>query len=264
PDDRPPKDIHLLATIKQASARAGGSVISPLTGRAEIRHEDIMEKVRKPKSPSYVCIVIDTGGGAVEDLKVKSVIPTVLSILKASYERRDQVGMVFCSGNRPKLTETFTTDVERLSASIRETKFGGLTPLASGILMGQEYLRKKVGDRGGAVPILIVVSDGTANVPMYAGGHIRRELEKVAKYLRENKTNLYVIDVSLDGNHLVRQFSVDGGGLYYHPAFLSYIAKMEASKALLESFAKGDKEDAKEKGRDFLARLTGSKQPQEP
>jgi len=91
---------------------------------------------------------------------------------------------------------------------------------------------------------------------------VRRELEKVSKFLADQKTNLYVIDVSLDGNHLVRQLALDAGGMYYHPSFLAYIAKMEASKALLESFARGDREGAAEKGREFLARLTGAKQAQ--
>jgi magnesium chelatase subunit D len=245
--------------VKAATARAGGRVLDPLTGRAEILRVDIMEKVRKPKSPSYVCMVIDTGGGAEEDIKVRSVIPAVLSVLKASYERRDQVGIVYCQGNRPRLAETFTTDVDRLSASIRQANFEGLTPLASGLMMGEEYLRKKVGDRGGAVPILILISDGTANVPMAPGGHIRRELEKVARYLRSMKVNLYVIDVSLDGSHLVRQFALEGGGMYYHPTFLSYMAKMEASKALLNSFAKGDRDETREKGKEFLARIIGRK-----
>lgn len=205
--------------------------------------------------PTFMNLVVDIGSSLDEEMKIRCVLPTVRSVLQAAYERRDQVSLVTASGNRAAILVNFTTDVEHASMRLRSIKFGGLSPLASGIVTGYEYLSKKVGDRGAAIPILVILTDGTANVPMYPGGHIRRELDRLLMHLSKGKALILIVDTSVEGSHAVREFALKCAGRYYHPPFIRFIERMKSSKDLLKSFSVGDKEALVKQSRDFLKKV---------
>jgi len=252
-EGKPVKDIAILPTIRAAACRA--LTEDEETDRLTIKPEDLRIRIRRAKMPTFLTLVVDVGSSLDEEMKIRCVLPSVRSVLQAAYERRDQVSVVTASGNKATLLVNFTTDVEYASMRLRAIRFGGLTPLASGIVTGYECLSKKVGDRGGAIPILIIMTDGTANVPLYPGGNIRRELDRLFLHLAKSKVLIFIIDTSVDGSHIVREFALKCNARYYHPPFLRFIEKMKTSKELLKSFALGDKEKLLKQSKEFLKRV---------
>ncbi|OYT52192.1 hypothetical protein B6U66_02635 [Candidatus Bathyarchaeota archaeon ex4484_135] len=60
--------------------------------------------------------------------------------------------------------------------------FDGLTPLASGILLGLRVLREEVARNPNTIPVLVLVTDGGANVPLHVD---YSAFSKMSKDLRD-------------------------------------------------------------------------------
>ncbi|MEM3444685.1 MAG: VWA domain-containing protein [Thermoplasmata archaeon] len=243
-----PQDIALLPTIRVAAAkgrRGNGRFV------VEIRKEDIQEKIRKTRTPVYLCFVVDTSGYEEPEIRGKIVSSLVISMLKDAYERRDQVALVTFSGNHATIQCNFTTDVEYVGSFMKRVEFGGLTPLGSGLMTGLNLLHAKVGDRVGVVPILILLTTGTANVPITPGGNIRRELLGVCRLIWNSGYKVLVVDISERGSNLAREIALLTGGRYYHPQNLRY-QKVVLTRNLLDALRTKDLKAAIEAGKKFL------------
>jgi len=214
-------ELAILPTIRSA-AMSKKIKRDPETKRIQIPRESFMEKVKKSRIPVFVCIVVDASGSLPIEIRESRTIPIVLTILKAAYERRDSVSVVTFSGDKANTLLSFTTDVEYANQLVRSIHFGGLTPLASGIMTGLTLLRKKIGDRATAVPIMIVLTNGKTNVPLEHGGNIRRELTTVCRMVRVYNIKSLFIDTSIHGSIRVRELAMLCGGKYYHPLFAGY------------------------------------------
>ncbi|MCX8173919.1 MAG: VWA domain-containing protein [Thermoplasmata archaeon] len=243
-----PQDIALLPTIRVAAAkgRRGNSRFV-----VEIRKEDFQEKIRKTRTPVYLCFVVDTSGYEEPEIRGKIVSSLVISMLKDAYERRDQVALVTFSGNHATVQCNFTTDVEYVGSYMKNVEFGGLTPLGSGLMTGLNVLHAKVGDRVGVVPILILLTTGTANVPVTPGGNIRRELLGICRLIWNSGYKVLVVDISERGSNLAREIALLTGGRYYHPQNLRY-QKVVLTRNLLDALRTKDLKTAIEASKKFL------------
>lgn len=243
-----PQDIALLPTIRVAAAkgRRGNSKFV-----VEIKKEDFQEKIRKTRTPVYLCFVVDTSGYEEPEIRGKIVSSLVISMLKDAYERRDQVALVTYSGNHATVQCNFTTDVEYVGSYMKNVEFGGLTPLGSGLMTGLNVLHAKVGDRVGVVPILILLTTGNANVPITPGGNIRRELLSICRLIWNSGYKVLVVDISERGSNLAREIALLTGGRYYHPQNLRY-QKVALTRNLLDALRTKDLKSAIEASKKFL------------
>ncbi len=210
-------ELAILPTVRNAALNKKIKR-DPTTKRIQIPRDLFMEKVKKSRIPIFVCIVADTSGSLPMEIRESRTVPLILTILKAAYERRDSVSVTTFSGDKANTLLQFTTDVEYANQLVRAIHFGGLTPLASGLMTGLTLLRKKIGDRAMAVPILIVLTNGKTNVPLEHGGNIRRELSMVCRMIRVFGLKSIFIDTSVHGTIRVRELAMLCGGKYYHPA----------------------------------------------
>ena len=102
--------------------------------------------------------------------------------------------------------------------------------MASGMLVGLDTLIREVKKEPSAVPIMVIVTDGTANVPLNLGGSIKREIVQVCSQVVANKVNVLVVDISESGSVLAMAVSDTCEGRYYHPRSLSKEALYSAIK----------------------------------
>jgi len=107
--------------------------------------------------------------------------------------------------------------------------------MASGILTGVQTILQELKREPSAVPIMILVTDGTANVPLHRGGSIERELLQVCKGVTDYRINMLVVDISRNGSDLAEKLADVACGKYYHPVLLS--------KETLYSAIKGERDD---------------------
>ena len=207
-------DIAIAPTVRAAAHHAKD-------GKIEIKKGDIREKVRRRRISSLINIVFDTSGSMDESDKVQITTSVVLALLKDAYQRRDRVSLVTYSGRSGELVLPFTSSVEAAKRYLEKVPFGGTTPMASGMLRGLDTLIREVKKEPSAVPIMILVTDGTANSPLHLGGNIRREIRQVCKQIADHRVNILVVDISATGSMLAKEVAMKSNGSYYHPMSLS-------------------------------------------
>ncbi|MGM0770316.1 MAG: VWA domain-containing protein [Halobacteriota archaeon] len=207
-------DIAIAPTIRAAAHRA-------VEGKITITKGDMREKIRRRRISTLINIVFDTSGSMDESEKIKVTTDVVLALLKDAYQRRDRVSLVTYSGREGGLVLPFTSSVESAKRYLETVPFGGTTPMASGMLTGLETLLQELKREPAAVPIMILVTDGTANVPLRLGGNIKRELMQVCRRIADQKVNMLVVDISNEGSELAGELAEVAGGRYYHPVLLS-------------------------------------------
>jgi magnesium chelatase subunit D len=120
--------------------------------------------------------------------------------------------------------------VEAAKRYLEKVPFGGTTPMASGMLRGLDTLVREVKKEPSAVPIMILVTDGTANSPLHLGGNIKREIRQVCKQIADHRVNILVVDISATGSMLAKEVAMKSNGSYYHPMSLSKEALYSAIK----------------------------------
>jgi len=216
-------DIAIAPTVRAAAHHAKD-------GKIEIKKGDIREKVRRRRISSLINIVFDTSGSMDESDKVQITTGVVLALLKDAYQRRDRVSLVTYSGRTGELVLPFTSSVEAAKRYLEKVPFGGTTPMASGLLRGLDTLVREVKKEPSAVPIMILVTDGTANSPLHLGGNIKREIMQVCKQVADHRVNILVVDISATGSMLAKEVAMKSNGSYYHPMSLSKEALYSAIK----------------------------------
>ncbi|NPE28144.1 VWA domain-containing protein [Methanococcoides sp. SA1] len=221
-------DIAIAPTVRAAAYHAKD-------GKINIKKSDIREKIRRRRISTLINIVFDTSDSMDEKEKIKITTDVVLALLKDAYQRRDRVSLVTYSGRSAELVLPFTSSVESAKRYLEKVPFGGTTPMASGMLTGVQTILQELKREPSAVPIMILVTDGTANVPLNRGGSIERELLQVCKGVTDYRINMLVVDISRNGSDLAEKLADIACGKYYHPVLLS--------KETLYSAIKGERDD---------------------
>ncbi|MEA1866060.1 MAG: VWA domain-containing protein [Euryarchaeota archaeon] len=208
-----PNDVAIAPTIRAAAMHADG-------GEFAIRESDVRDKVRRRRVATQICVVFDASG-SMDDLRKTSVTKNVvLALLRDAYQRRDRVALITYAGRSAETVLPFTSSVELARRYIEHIPFGSTTPLAAGLKLGMDVLQTENKKEPSAIPILVLITDGTANMPLAVGGNIRREISGVGRLLKQN-AKVLVIDISEEGSDLAESISRMCDGRYYHPSRMS-------------------------------------------
>ena len=197
-------DVALAPTLRAALARSGGNLV--------IREEDLREKVRRRKVATLIGIVLDSSFSMEESARATRKV--VIELLKDAYARRDRVALVSCSGRRAEVVLPFTSAVVTAKRHLEKIEYGGTTPLASGLATGLSLLKREQEKEPSATPIMVLITDGSANVPLEVAGDAAAEAEEVARDLKRSGIHLLVVDVGAEGSDLARSISFTAGGRY--------------------------------------------------
>ena len=201
-------DLALDATLRaaaphQASRRIGQSGVSSETSPAMlIEPWDVREKVRETKTGSLILFVVDASGSMGAQRRMVAVKGAILSLLLDAYQRRDRVGLIAFRGPTADLLLPPTSSVDLAQARLFEMPTGGRTPLAQGLLKALEVIEaEKTRDRN-LLPLLVLMSDGRANVTMGSPApettSPMEEAKAIAATIREQHIPAVVIDTESD------------------------------------------------------------------
>jgi magnesium chelatase subunit D len=203
-------DVALAPTLRAALARSGGAHSSG--GTLVIREEDLREKVRRRKVATLIGIVLDSSFSMEESAEATKRV--VIELLKDAYMRRDRVALVSCSGRRADVVLPFTSAVVTAKRHLEKIEYRGTTPLASGLATGLSLLKREQEKEPTSTPILVLITDGSANVPLEVAGDAAAEAEEVACDLRRTRVHLLVVDVGVESSDLAKKISKAAGGRY--------------------------------------------------
>jgi magnesium chelatase subunit D len=120
----------------------------------------------------------------------------VLALLRDAYERRDEVGVIAFRGAKAELLLAPTRSVDTAELQLRELPTGGRTPLAHALQVASDVLNQNSG-ASRPQPLLIVVSDGRANVPLDGTGDAWEQTLQYAQAFARKGIAALVLDTEV-------------------------------------------------------------------
>ncbi|NQS77093.1 MAG: magnesium chelatase subunit D family protein [Methanoculleus bourgensis] len=217
-------DVALDATLRAAAPH---QAVREHNGMAvAVRREDIRERVRVGKISVACVFVVDASGSMGATRRMESAKGAVLSMLLDSYRYRDRVGLVAFRGSSAEVLLPLCSSVDLAQKQLEDLPTGGKTPLGAGLVKGMEVLQQERRKNGEVIPMMVVISDGRANVPI--SGDVRHEVLDIAEEIRSQGIRTVVIDTEETGGSFLdfrlgccRTLAEHAGGGYYPIADLS-------------------------------------------
>ena len=197
----PVSDLALDATLRAAAphqSRRRSELVGEPQTQFLIEPWDIREKVRETRTGSLILFVVDASGSMGAQRRMVAVKGAVMSLLLDAYQRRDRVGLISFRATRADLLLPPTNSVELAQVYLQEMPTGGRTPLARGLYLALEILEtERLKDRE-MLPLLVLLSDGRANVALEGGATPVDEAKAIASLFQEKHITSVVVDTELD------------------------------------------------------------------
>lgn len=173
--------LDVFATIRAAApSQPARRVIQPMSRAPaatrvvvpalRIEWRDVRVKVREARQPGEVLFVVDASGSMAAQRRMVAAKGAVLSLLLDAYQQRDRVGLIAFRQADARLLLPLTTSTNLAHTRLRSLPTGGRTPLAAGLWLAWATLSRGLPPLGGGGRrLLVLVSDGRANVAQSSG-----------------------------------------------------------------------------------------------
>jgi magnesium chelatase subunit D len=205
--------LHVLATLRAAAPkqrlRSGTQ-----TARVAIRSEDFHVHRYQQNSATCLILALDASGSAALQ-RLAEAKGAVELLLQQSYARRDSVCIVAFRGAQAQLLLPMTRSLVRAKRAMTGLPGGGGTPLALALKMACEQAQQL--HRQGVTPLLVVLSDGRANISLAGvGGREQAQADAVqwATQWRLTGHRSMWIDTSVKPDAQVQNMASNMGGHY--------------------------------------------------
>lgn len=170
--------LHVLATLRAAAPKQKLRKPIPGTGAVQIRSEDFHVRRFEQRTPSCLIFSLDASGSAAQQ-RLAEAKGAVELLLQDSYARRDSVCVIAFRMAQAQLLLPPTRSLLRAKRALAALPGGGGTPLASGIQAA--VVQARALQRAGSTPMLVMLSDGRANVSAAGiGGRVQAQLDAQA------------------------------------------------------------------------------------
>ena len=181
-----PTSIAIGATLRSAALRDPANM--------RVIRSDLHQQVKAGTSGNLIVFVVDASGSMAAQRRMEALKGAVLNLLTDAYQQRDEVAVVAFRGQEAQLLLAPTRSVDLAERNLRELPTGGRTPLPHALQMALDVVeRAKVASVSGA-PLLVLMTDGKANVALADSGDPWRESLDLAEVLAERRIPSLVID----------------------------------------------------------------------
>jgi Mg-chelatase subunit ChlD len=130
----------------------------------KVKVEDVRVKVREMRAPLTIILLLDMSESM--GVALPNIRNAILSMHDIAYKKHDRVGLVIFKGPGATTLQPSTTNLNLIVARLKDVGASDLTPLAAGMFQSWRVLRNERIKNKDIVPILAIVSDGIANVPL--------------------------------------------------------------------------------------------------
>ena len=205
--------LHVLATLRAAAPKQRLRQTHS-TGRVAIRAEDFHIQRYQQRASSCLILVLDASGSAALQ-RLAEAKGAVELLLQQSYARRDSVCIVAFRGAQAQLLLPMTRSLVRAKRAMTGLPGGGGTPLALALKMAHEQAAQL--QRQGVTPILVVLSDGRANVTLQGlGGRAQAQTDAQSwgQQWRLSGHRALWIDTSMQPDAQAQQLAATMGASY--------------------------------------------------
>ncbi|MCF0052569.1 magnesium chelatase subunit D family protein [Dyadobacter sp. LJ53] len=177
------------AIVRQASASDYNTLV--------IKNEDLHQKIKAGKTGQLILFVVDASGSMAAGKRMEAVKGSVLALLQDAYQKRDRVGVIAFRGVEAEVLLEPTRSIESAEQAMENLPTGGRTPLAHALQASLQLIKNEHVD---AKTLLIVLSDGKANVPLAGGGDPWQQALQLAATIGEMQIKSLVLDT--EGGYL--------------------------------------------------------------
>lgn len=205
--------LHVLATLRAAAPKQGLRP-APKGGGVAIRAEDFHIQRYQQHASSCLILALDASGSAALQ-RLAEAKGAVELLLQQSYARRDSVCIVAFRGAQAQLLLPMTRSLVRAKRAMTGLPGGGGTPLALALKLAHEQAAQL--QRQGVTPILVVLSDGRANVTLQGlGGRAQAQTDAHhwGQQWRASGHRALWIDTSLHPDAQAQQLAATMGASY--------------------------------------------------
>jgi magnesium chelatase subunit D len=205
--------LHVLATLRAAAPKQRLRQAHS-TGRVAIRAEDFHIQRYQQRASSCLILALDASGSAALQ-RLAEAKGAVELLLQQSYARRDSVCIVAFRGAQAQLLLPMTRSLVRAKRAMTGLPGGGGTPLALALKMAHEQAAQL--QRQGITPILVVLSDGRANVTLQGlGGRAQAQTDanNWGQQWRASGHRALWIDTSMQPDAQAQQLASTMGASY--------------------------------------------------
>jgi magnesium chelatase subunit D len=239
--------IDVIATLRTAAPwqriRQNGSWQGNGNGngshsarRVQLEMSDIRVKQYRSKAGALFCFAVDASGSMALH-RMRQAKGAVNALLQKAYVNRDRVALIAFRGGAAELLMPPTQSVELARRALDLLPTGGGTPLASALLLADD-VAQQAKSRGILQTVLILLTDGRANISLRPDGQVQEELRQIGRYIAESSLQVMVVDTqrSYLSRGEARQLAEWLGGEYaYLPnASGEQIADLAAEKVVGE------------------------------
>jgi magnesium chelatase subunit D len=170
--------LHVLATLRAAAPKQKLRTRADGAGRVQIRSEDFHVRRFEQRTPSCLIFSLDASGSAAHQ-RLAEAKGAVELLLQDSYARRDSVCVIAFRMAQAQVLLPPTRSLLRAKRALAALPGGGGTPLANGIQAA--VVQAKALQRAGSTPMLVMLSDGRANVTAAGvGGRAQAQIDAQA------------------------------------------------------------------------------------
>lgn len=229
----------LNATITTGLLRCGSWSAS-----IQLQTGDLRQKIFQRRQRALIVFVVDASESMGEGslARMKAAKGAILGWLIAAYQQRDQVALVVFRGQQAMVLLPPTSSVLLARQCLRQLPVGGATPFADGLWQAWQLVCSARQKHCQLEPLMVVVSDGEANVPLVKGADVLPELFTLAGRLRKERIKSIIVDSgsTTAGNKNLRRLAAAMGGVFRQAHDLHAGQLLDLLRAAENDRAKGN------------------------
>jgi magnesium chelatase subunit D len=204
--------------------------------RINFRAEDLHIKQYLRRRGTVTIFLVDASGSSASQ-RLAEAKGALEELLAQCYIRRDEVAMVSMRGAKAEIVLPPTRSLVRAKRNLATLPGGGGTPLAAGFRAANEMAISL--ERKGLTPIIVIMSDGKANVNLNGvGGRegAHSDALMAAKELRIKNHRLLFVDTSPKPEILAQELSSAMAAQYFPLPFTSSGKKISQAAMHLANY----------------------------
>ena len=159
--DPNPSSLAIAATVRHAAMRD--------PHQFTVTRDDLHQQIRKGKTANLIILVVDASGSMAAQQRMQAVKGAVLALLTDAYERRDEIAVISFRGDAASVLLAPTRSVDLAQQGLHALPTGGRTPLPHALQLALQTIDRH---QGGAPALLVLLTDGKANVGLRKRGRI--------------------------------------------------------------------------------------------
>jgi len=208
-------DVAVDATLRAAALRRAAAGEE---GAFTITAGDLRKKIRERPAGALVLFVVDASDSVGSTPRMAVAKGAVLDLLTGAYQKRHRVGLVAFRGAEAEVLLPPSASVALANECLHDLPTGGETPFADGLFRAWQLVRTARIKEPDVEPLLVILSDGEANVPREPGADVSAELHALARRIRDDHIRCVAIDTEaaiLRSNKMSR-LAESLGATYHH------------------------------------------------